>query len=220
MNYLDRLNPDIMNKILDILTDDYEKHLKNTTKKINRLNNKLKPLEISSVLRISSLDVLIRSIKYSKVCYCNSDYLFNNIKTPGKIVIINLTPPWINPNGTFISKILHNPTNLDVIIQANMAIKKSKDFARFILFGLIWIPYDFILEYAGISPIDDVNYYEFNLGSPDESESSSNNSSFYESDTDENEIIVSDTIDVFGNNINGILEDDDLDINYRCPFLR
>ena len=44
--YFDLLNDDLMDKILGFVANNYEKDLNKLTKKVNKLKNKLKPLQI------------------------------------------------------------------------------------------------------------------------------------------------------------------------------
>ena len=46
MNYLDLLTDDLIEKIIEYITDDYDIDFKKIKNKVNKLKNKIRPLQI------------------------------------------------------------------------------------------------------------------------------------------------------------------------------
>ena len=171
MNYLDLLNYDLMNKILEYITDDYEIELKVINKKVTKLNNKLKNLRINKSYWIEPYlddeNPEILSIDYEYVNYSMNEFLFDNFDVKGKLIFINhLSEFFGSPYGSvYKSRIIINPTYLDIMILANRAIKQTGDYHHTFLEGLNEILPSKIYEYIGLRPIKNVRYFEFMLGS-------------------------------------------------------
>ena len=111
-NYLDVLPHDLFDKIINYNMQDIEKQIDMLEKKINNLENKLKPLNIIKYNKFTE-------ITYDKVFYFMKENLFSNIKED--IVLLNVYNDLFGHyyDSTFISKVLHNPTYLDILIEAN-----------------------------------------------------------------------------------------------------
>ena len=66
---------------------------------------------------------------------------------------------------TFISNRMVKPSYYDILIEANKSIVITGDYHHTFLEGLNHIPNNNLLEYSGIRPNRNIDYYEFILGS-------------------------------------------------------
>lgn len=160
-NYLDLLNDDLIDKILGFVVDNIDIQLNKLTKKVYKLKYKLKPLSIvKSYLYEEKSEYL--SIRYDNVSYAIGEYLFSNFYVKGNIVLIDI---WnedfcVYYGSTFISKKIYNPTYFEIIVEANKAIKKKRDYNHTFFKGLNEIFPDKVYEYAGILPKKNIRYFE------------------------------------------------------------
>ena len=96
-------------------------------------------------------------------------YLFNNLnkKSDYNVIFINIYNEFFSDGTgeTFISLPLHNPTYLDILIEANKSIIITKNYVHTSLKGLYYIPNNNLLHYVGIKPKKNIKYYEFILKS-------------------------------------------------------
>jgi len=166
MNYLDLLTDDLMEKILELVENDYKNDLNKLKKKVNKLKNKLRPLDIDKCY-LDEEDPEYLSIRYGYVTYGIDQYLFSNFEIKGYIVLINT---WNEHfcciyGSTFISKKLKNPTYFDIIVETNKSIKKTGDYHHIFFEGLNEIFHNTLYGYARILPKRNIRYFEICLGS-------------------------------------------------------
>ena len=166
MNYLDLLTDDLIEKIIEYITDDYDIDFIKIKNKVNKLKNKIRPLQIyKSYLDEENPEYL--SINYDNVIYSIDEYLFSNFVVKGGIVLIyKWNASFASYYGfDFISKKLYNPTYFEILIKSNKAVKKTGDYHHLFFEGLNEIFPDKIYEYIGILPKKNIRYFEFMLGS-------------------------------------------------------
>tara|TARA_B100000795_G_C22791596_1_gene437240 strand:+ start:1907 stop:2389 length:483 start_codon:yes stop_codon:yes gene_type:complete len=157
-NYLDVLPHDLFDNILNYNMQDIEKQIDMLERKINNLENKLKPLNITKYNKFTE-------ITYDNVFYFMKENLFSNIKED--IVLLNIYNDLIGDyyGSAFISNVLHNPTYLDVLIEANKSVIKTKDTYHKYLDGLYEIEHKNLYNYTGIVPNKYIKYYDIMMGS-------------------------------------------------------
>ena len=160
MNYLDLLTDDLIDKILDNVTDDIDKKISLLNKKINKLNKDLKYLTIE--LFEGSIN-----INYENISYCIEKYLFSKFETKKDIILISIYDNYFGGEDgeTYISNRIKNPTYYDILVEANKSVIITGDYHHTFLEGLNHIHNNKLLEYSGIRPNRNVEYYEFILGS-------------------------------------------------------
>ena len=160
MNYLDLLNDDLVEKILDNITDDIDTEIKILNRKINKINKDLKYLIIDSYKG----KIIIH---YVNVSYCINKYLFSKFKTNKDIILINVFGEFFGEEdgSTYISDRLKRPSYYDILIEANKSVIITGDYHHTYLEGLNYIPNNNLFEYSGIRPNRNIEYYEFILGS-------------------------------------------------------
>jgi hypothetical protein len=165
MSYIDILTDDLFEKILNIRCDVIDNEINLLNIKLKSLKRKLNPLFIEYV--DIDEDELFLSINYDIVSYDMPNYLFSNINDDNYIIIIRLYDSFFGEeNGkNYISKKLFKPTYFDILIESLKAVNKTKDFTHTFLEGLGPISNNRIYDYAGIRPKQDINYYEFIMGS-------------------------------------------------------
>ena len=93
------------------------------------------------------------------------EYLFSNIK--GDIILFNV---YNNLFGdyygyTYISEVLHNPTFLDILIEANKSLINTKDYYHKYLDGLYNMNSNILYNYTGMVANNNIKYYEIMMGS-------------------------------------------------------
>jgi hypothetical protein len=167
-NYLDMLNEDTMEYILDIMVKNMEKEIRAVQSKITKLKNKLKHLSIGEYDYEPDDERYYISIDYNIISYSMDEYLFNTFYGCNKIILINVWEEvFCSPYGsTYISKILHKPTYLDILIHAYKSVRKTGDYHHIYLEGLNEIRKSDLPWYPGIlKPNKNVRYFEFMLGS-------------------------------------------------------
>ena len=160
MNYLDLLTDDLINKILDNVADNIDKEIKILNRKINKLKKDLQYLIIQPFEGRIGID-------YGNVSYCIGEYLFSKFETKKNIILINIFNEFFGEEDgkTFISNRMVKPTYYDILKEANKSIIITGDYHHTYLEGLNHIPNNKLLEYSGIKPNRNVEYYEFILGS-------------------------------------------------------
>ena len=160
MNYLDLLTDDLVEKILDNITDDINKKISILNKKINKLNKNLKHLNIYKYEEYIFID-------YCYVSYCIDNYLFSKFKSDKYVVFIDVYNNYFGEEdgSTFQSVRFKRPSYFDILVQANKAITTTKDYHHRFLEGLNHIPNNKLFGYSGIKPNRNIEYYEFMLGS-------------------------------------------------------
>ena len=161
MSYLDLLNDDCIEFILNFITDNIENNINIFTKKINKLNKKIKLLDIFYY------DDGYYTIDYDNVYYGINKYLFSNFNknTLSSIILINKYNEYFSDayGVTFISNQLHNPTYLDILIEANKSIIITRNYVHTKLIDLYNIPNNELYDYIGIRPKKNIKYYVFIL---------------------------------------------------------
>lgn len=173
MSYLELLKDDNMELILKYVTDDLEATILKLSKKINKLNVKLRPLSIYYYGEDDYTD-----IRYDNVVYSMDNYLFNNFydedscvkqclsKKSGIVIIKYFNEYFSNGIGmTFISNKLKSPTYLDILIEANKAVLVTDDYHHVFLEGIAKINNEKLFNYFNIQPNKYISYYEFIMGS-------------------------------------------------------
>jgi len=165
MSYIDILTDDLFEKILDKGCDHIENEINKLNIKLKSLKKKLNPLFIEYVDVDADEEALC--IVYDMVIYNMLNYLFSNINDDNYIIIISLyNSSFGEENGkNYISKKMFKPTYFDILVESLKAVNKTKDFTHTLLEGLNPISNDRIYYYAGIRPKQDINYYEFIMGS-------------------------------------------------------
>lgn len=157
-NYLDFLPNDLYDKILNINMTNIEKQINILEEKISNLELKLKPLSIKKYNKYTE-------ITYDNVFYNMKEYLFSNIN--GDIILFNVYNDLFGDyyGETYISDVLHNPTFLDILIEANKSLIKTKDYYHKYLDGLYNIDSNILYNYTGIVADSNIKYYEIMMGS-------------------------------------------------------
>tara|TARA_B100000795_G_scaffold266105_1_gene248798 strand:- start:1300 stop:1794 length:495 start_codon:yes stop_codon:yes gene_type:complete len=162
MNYLNLLNDDIIEKILNNVANNYENDLNKLSKKINKLKYKLKPLIIEKSIDIMNPEYT--SIDYGYVNYSMGEYLFDTFDNEEYVVLFNKCNEDLYVCKSYFSKKLKNPTYLDILIEANKAYKNANYLNNRFLEGLHEIHHSRIYKYTGIIPkYNNVRYFEFML---------------------------------------------------------
>ena len=163
-NYLDILTYDNMEYILELIIYNIEISIDLVNNKINKLKHKLKPLQIKYYHEYDIYNSYT-NIRYDYVNYCMCKYLFKSIEKDSYIILINKYDGFFCSieGKTFISKKIYNPTYLDILIEANKSVIITGDYHHIFLEGLKKIQNNEIINYIGINPKKNINYYEFIL---------------------------------------------------------
>tara|TARA_B100000795_G_scaffold171437_1_gene129220 strand:+ start:344 stop:844 length:501 start_codon:yes stop_codon:yes gene_type:complete len=164
MNYLDLLTDDLIEKILELVENDYKKDLNKLIKNVNKLKNKLRLLYIDKYYLDEDHEYIY--ISYGYITYCIDEYLFKNFKVKGDIVLIY---SWNDKycfytGSTYISEKLSNPTYFEIIVEANKSKLRTLDKHHTFLNGLTEIFPDKVYDYVGIVPEKNIRYFEFIIG--------------------------------------------------------
>ena len=159
MNYLDLLSYDLVEKILNNITDDIDKQISILNRKINKIYKDLHYLIIDPYKG----KIIIH---YVYVSYCINEYLFSKFETNKDIIIINKYSDYFGEEdgSTFISDRLKRPSYYDILVEANKSVIITGDYHHTYLEGLNNIPNNKLFEYAMIIPNRNIKYYEFILG--------------------------------------------------------
>ena len=106
-------------------------------------------------------------IHYVYVSYCIGNYLFSKFETNKDIILINIFDDYFGEEDglTYVSKRIVKPSYYDILVEANNSIVITGDYHHTYLEGLNHIPNNKLLEYSGITPKRNVEYFEFMLGS-------------------------------------------------------
>tara|TARA_B100000795_G_C22806649_1_gene445378 strand:- start:3429 stop:3929 length:501 start_codon:yes stop_codon:yes gene_type:complete len=166
MIFLDILPDDIIDKIFGYTIDSVEKDFKLTTSKVTNLNRKLKYLYIDGSF-IDNYNPNHILIHYDNITYSMDSYLFDNLNIDSTIIFVD---NWSNYFGAidgfnYISKKYKNATYLDVIIEANNAVKTTGDYHHIFLEGIYEMFPDKVKSYMGFKPEKNIRYIGFCLRS-------------------------------------------------------
>ena len=163
MNYLDLLTDDLIEKILDISTDDYDNQISLLDDKIKTIKNLLEPLS-----SYYDYEEDYTFISYDNIYYSIGNKLFERVYEDNMVIINKYDDFFSVENAVgddFISKILYNPTYLEILVEANKSVVYTGDYHHIFLEGINKIENERVYEYFGIIPQYNYNYYEFMLGS-------------------------------------------------------
>ena len=161
MNYLDLLTDDLIEKILEVSTDDYDKQLNILDSKIKMIKDKLEPLNISF-----DDDEDCKVITYENVFYSIENNLFERVYEDNIIFINRYDEYFSNGNeGDYVSNTYNNPSYFDILVEANKSVIHTGDYHHTFLEGINQIENEDVYDYVGIKPNDNFKYYEFMLGS-------------------------------------------------------
>lgn len=163
LNYLDLLTDDLIEKILDITTEDYENQISLLDDKIKTIKELLEPLS-----SYYDEEEDYNFISYDNIYYSIENKLFERVYDDNMIIINKYDDFFSVENAVgddYISRTLHNPTYLDILAEANKSVVYTGDYHHIFLEGINKIDNENVYEYFGIIPKDNYNYYEFMLGS-------------------------------------------------------
>lgn len=163
LNYLDLLTDDLIEKILDITTEDYDNQISLLDDKIKTIKNLLEPLS-----SYYDEEEDYNFISYDNIYYSIENKLFERVYDDNMIIINKYDDFFSVENAVgddYISRTLHNPTYLDILAEANKSVVYTGDYHHIFLEGINKIDNENVFEYFGIIPKDNYNYYEFMLGS-------------------------------------------------------
>lgn len=163
LNYLDLLTDDLIEKILDIPTEDYDNQISLLDDKIKTIKELLEPLS-----SYYDEEEDYNFISYDNIYYSIENKLFERVYDDNMIIINKYDDFFSVENAVgddYISRTLHNPTYLDILAEANKSVVYTGDYHHIFLEGINKIDNENVYEYFGIIPKDNYNYYEFMLGS-------------------------------------------------------
>ena len=163
LNYMDLLTDDLIEKILDIPTEDYENQISLLDDKIKTIKELLEPLS-----SYYDEEEDYNFISYDNIYYSIENKLFERVYDDNMIIINKYDDFFSVENAVgddYISRELHNPTYLDILAEANKSVVYTADYHHIFLEGINKIDNEDVYEYFGIIPKDNYNYYEFMLGS-------------------------------------------------------
>lgn len=163
LNYLDLLTDDLIEKILDIPTEDYDNQISLLDDKIKTIKKLLEPLS-----SYYDEEEDYNFISYDNIYYSIENKLFERVYDDNMIIINKYDDFFSVENAVgddYISRTLHNPTYLDILAEANKSVVYTGDYHHIFLEGINKIDNENVYEYFGIIPKDNYNYYEFMLGS-------------------------------------------------------
>lgn len=163
MNYFDLLTDDLIEKILDVLVDNYDNQIRLLNNKVDKIKNLLKHL---TSFYDEQDDCNI--ISYDNIYYTIDNKLFERIYKDNIILINKYNDFFSVENGVgddYVSKTLNNPTYLDILAEANKSVVYTGNYHHIFLEGINQIENKNVFDYFGIIPKDKYNYYEFMLGS-------------------------------------------------------
>lgn len=137
-NYLDLLPNDLMELVLNYVTDSYEKDIRKVKNKLNKVSNKIDGLEINYFAYLDYYNIL-----YKNCFYTINNYLYSNFRYSNVILIKDYNILYDNNENTSgkdcISRPLNNPILLDILICCNDAIKVTGDYYHNFLEGFEYI---------------------------------------------------------------------------------
>jgi hypothetical protein len=163
MNYLDLLKDDLIEKILDISTGDYDNQISLLEYKIKTIKKLLEPLS-----SYYDEEEDLNFIEYDNISYSIDNRLFERFYEDNMIIINKYNNFFSVDNAVgddYISRTLHNPTYLDILAEANKSVVYTGDYHHTFLEGINKIDNENVYEYFGIIPKNNYKYYEFVLGS-------------------------------------------------------
>jgi hypothetical protein len=135
-NYLDILNYDILNTILGIVSDLYEKDIEKANNKLHKVNSLVEGLHIDVEVDYDK-DYYINYynyINYNNISYCMDKYLYSRypldnvviIYIPRLIIYYNAQTDTITPL-ILKSEIIQSPIYLDILREINKIYEKQKE---------------------------------------------------------------------------------------------
>ena len=137
-NYLDLLNNDLMEIIMNYVVDLYEKDIHKVKHKLNKVKRKIDGLEINYFEYLDYYNIL-----YKKCFYSINNYLFSNFRYSHVILIKDYDLNYDNSlnilGKDYISRPLNNPILLDILICCNDAINVTGDYYHNFLEGFEYI---------------------------------------------------------------------------------
>ena len=161
MNYLDLITDDLIEKILEASSDDYDNQLNILDSKIKMIKDKLEPLNISY-----DDEEDCKNITYDNVWYSIEENLFERVFGDNIIFINKYDENFSNGDeGHYVSSTYNNPSYFDILVEANKSVIHTGDYHHTFLEGINQIENEKIYDYIGINPKDNYKYYEFMLGS-------------------------------------------------------
>lgn len=163
MNYLDLLTDDLIEKILETSTEDYDNQISLLDDKTKIIKKLLEPLSY-----YYDEEENYNCISYDNIYYSIKNKLFERVNDDNMIIINKYDNFFSVENAVgddYISRTLHNPTYLDILIEANKSVVYTADYHHIFLEGINKIENENVYEYFGIIPKYNYNYYEFILGS-------------------------------------------------------
>lgn len=173
-NYLDILNYDLVNKILEIVADLYEKDIEKANNKLLKVNLLTDGLHIDIETDYDE-DYYINYynyINYSNISYCMGEYLYSRYPLKNVVIIsmLKLIVYYNEQDNTHSPIILRSekiesPIYLDILREINKIYEKQTeifgyyDNCRF-LENIIPVK-ESEYEYYKITPSPDINYIRF-----------------------------------------------------------
>ncbi len=137
-NYLDLLPNDLIELVLNYVTDSYEKDIRKVKNKLNKVSNKIDGLEINYFAYLDYYNILFKNCFYTI-----NNYLYSNFRYSNVILIKDYNILYDNNENTsgkdYISRPLNNPILLDILICCNDAIKVTGDYYHNFLEGFEYI---------------------------------------------------------------------------------
>lgn len=173
-NYLDIINYDILNKILGIVSDLYEKDIEKANNKLQKVNSLVEGLhiDVGSHYDKDYYMIYYNYINYYNISYCINEYLYsryplNNvviIYTPRLIINYNAQTDTVTPL-ILQSKKIESPIYLDILREINKIYERQTEILgyydnRRILENVIPIKKN-EYEHYKITPSPDINYITF-----------------------------------------------------------
>ena len=135
-NYLDILNYDILNKILGIVSDLYEKDIEKANNKLHTVNSLVEGLhiDVGSDYDKDYYVIYYNYINYYNISYCMDEYLYSRYPLDN-IVIIYIPRLIINYNAQtdtitpliLQSKKIESPIYLDILREINKIYERQTE---------------------------------------------------------------------------------------------
>lgn len=157
-NYLDLIDEDLLNKILDIVADLYEDDINKIIKKNIKVKKLIKDLDIS---KIDDEDYKGYNINLGYINYSIDNYLFSKYPIEN-VIIIHKYNDYDDSDEFYVtpfilkSKLLKAPLYLDILREINKIFKKQTK-------KLGFIDNHTFLEYISIVNKNDCKYYNIKL---------------------------------------------------------
>lgn len=137
-NYLDLLSNDLIELVLNYVTDLYERDIHRIKNKLEKVKSKIDGLEINYFAYLDYYNIL-----YKNCFYTIHNYLYSNFRYSHVILIKDYNIFYDNNENTsgkdYISRPLNNPILLDILICCNDAIAFTGDYYHNFLEGFEYI---------------------------------------------------------------------------------